>query len=246
MNWHNHCGILTYPMQMAVRFNIKLVIWGETLWDIAGMFEPDDYVEYSARMRHEHGIRGFEWYDMMDDPQDPLTAKDMQWAMYPSDEDILRVGVRGLYIGNFFKWDPNEHAKMVEQKYGWKPSAKPFERTYRRFSNLDDRYENGSHDLLKYIKFGYGRASDHASKDIRTGYMTRDEGIEMVRKYDHVVPSDLQYWLNYVDMSEEEFWRIANSFRDKRVWWQDKKGNWVKDNIWDEKPKKRVSSKKTK
>ena len=49
-------------------------------------------------------------------------------------------------------------------------------------SNLDDRYENGVHDLLKFVKFGYGRASDHASKDIRSGYMTREEGIEMVKK----------------------------------------------------------------
>jgi hypothetical protein len=122
---------------------------------------------------------------------------------------------------------------MVQRRYGWKPAEKPFDRTYRRFSNLDDRYENGVHDFLKYIKFGYGRASDHASKDIRTGYMTREEGVEMVRKYDHVVPSDLYYWLDYVGMSEDEFWRVANSFRDSRVWRKDAKGDWQKDNVWD-------------
>ena len=100
-------------------------------------------------------------------------------------------------------------------------------------SNLDDRYENGAHDLLKFIKFGYGRASDHASKDIRTGYMTRDEGIEMVRKYDHIVSDDLYYWLEYVQMQEEEFWSIADTFRDPRVWWIEN-GQWWKDNIWGE------------
>lgn len=234
MNWHNHCGIMTYPMQMAVKFNIPLVIWGEVVWDTSGMFEPNDYVEFSARVRHEHALRGFEWNDLL---EDGLTEKDMKWAQYPTDEEILKVGVRGLYIGNYFKWDPNRHSKLVKDKYGWKQSAKPFERTYRLVSNLDDRYENGVHDLLKYIKFGYGRASDHASKDIRMGYMTREEGIKMVRKYDHVIPSDLQYWLDYVNMSEKEFWRIANSFRDSRVWKKDKEGNWVKDNIWDKKVK---------
>ena len=117
------------------------------------------------------------------------------------------------------------------EKYGWKPSEKPFERTYRNFSNLDDRYENGIHDLMKFIKFGYGRATDHTTKDIISGYMTRDQGIEMVRKYDHVVSSDLYFWLDYVDMKEDEFWKIADSFRSNKVW-RIENNKWVKDNIW--------------
>ncbi len=233
MNWHAHCGIMTYPIQIAVKFNVPLMIWGETAWDISGMFEPDDFVEFSARVRHEHALRGFEWYDMLNDPAENLKEKDVSWAKYPADAEVLKVGVRGLYIGNFFKWDPNQHTPLVQKKYGFKSSDKPFERTYRAASNLDDRYENGAHDLLKFIKFGYGRASDHASKDIRTGYMTRERGIDMVKKYDHVVSQDLYYWLDYVGMSEDEFWVTADGFRDSRVWWiQD--GLWWKDNIWGE------------
>lgn len=231
MNWHAHCGIVTYPIIVAVRFQVPLIIWGETSWDISGMHTPHDFVEFSARSRHEHDLRGFEWYDLIGDPQEPLSEKDMSWAKYPSDEEIIRVGVRGLYIGNFFKWDPNQHTELMRKKYGWKASDVPFERTYRRMSNLDDRYENGVHDLLKFIKFGYGRASDHASKDIRSGYMTREQGIEMVRKHDHVVSSDLAHWLNYVGMTEDEFWQTADRFRDKRVW-RVENGQWVKDNIW--------------
>jgi len=228
MNWQNHCGIMSAPINLAVKFNIPLIIWGETNWDISGMYSPDDFVEFSARVRHEHDLRGFEWYDMV---EHGLKEKDMIWAKYPSDEEILEVGVRGIYIGNFFKWDPNKQTELVMEKYDWKPAEKPFERTYRTMSNLDDRYENGIHDLMKFIKFGYGRASDHASKDIRTGYMTRDEGVEMVKKYDAVVSSDLYYWLEYVDMSEDEFWSIADTFRDPRVWWIED-GKWYKDNIW--------------
>ena len=121
---------------------------------------------------------------------------------------------------------------MIE-KYGWKAAEKPFQRTYRTMSNLDDRYENGIHDLMKFVKFGYGRASDHASKDIRSGLMGRAEGIEMVRKYDHVVSDDLEYWLEYVGMKHDEFWETADSFRDPRVW-RIENNEWVKDNIWGE------------
>ncbi len=233
MNWHNHAGIMTYPIQAALRFGIPLIIWGEVAWDISGMFEPDDFVEFSARVRHEHMLRGYEWHDMLNDSREKLEERDLAWLKYPTDEDILRVGVRGLYLGNFFKWDPNKHQKMVQERYGWKRSEKPFERTYRRFSNLDDRYENGIHDLLKFVKFGYGRCSDHASKDIRTAYMTRKEGIEMVRRYDSVVSSDLEHWLSYVGMTHEEFWCIADTFRDPRVWWIEN-GLWWKDNVWGE------------
>jgi len=231
MNWQNHCGIMTSPIQIAVKFKIPLIIWGETNWDISGMFDPDDFVEFSARVRHEHDLRGYEWYDMIN--HEGLSEKDMMWAKYPTDQEILDVGIRGLYIGNFFKWDPIRQTKLVIDNYGWKPAEKPFERTYRRMSNLDDRYENGIHDLMKFVKFGYGRASDHASKDIRTGDMTRKEAINMVKKYDHVVSSDLHHWLDYVDMTENEFWKIADTFRDPRVWWI-KNNEWWKDNIWGE------------
>ncbi|MBL4818713.1 MAG: N-acetyl sugar amidotransferase [Deltaproteobacteria bacterium] len=231
MNWHAHCGIMTFPIIAAVRFQVPLIIWGEASWDISGMHEPDDFVEFSARTRHEHCLRGFEWFDMLDDEQDRLSEKDLSWAKYPSDNEILKLGVRGIYVGNFFKWDPNQQTQLMKDLYGWKEAEKPFERTYRKMSNLDDRYENGIHDLLKFIKFGYGRCSDHVSKDIRLGYMTREEGAELVRKYDPVVSSDLQYWLKYVDITEEEFWKTADKFRDPRVWWiKDKK--WWKDNLW--------------
>ena len=65
------------------------------------------------------------------------------------------------------------HAKEMINLYGWQEAKEPFERTYSKFSNLDDRYENGILDLMKFIKFGYGRYSDHASKDIRLGNLSR-------------------------------------------------------------------------
>lgn len=231
MNWHAHCGIKIVPMIVACRFNIPLVVWGETTWSIAGMFSPSDFVEYNKRTVLEHDCRGYTWRDMVG--QEGLREEDLIWARMPSDEDLDRVGVRGIYIGNFFNWDPNEHARLMHEKYGFEFARQPFDRTYRTMSNLDDMHENGLHDYMKFVKFGYGRASDHASKDIRTGYMTREQGIEMVRKHDHVKPRDLERWLAYTGMTEAEFDAIADGFRDPRVWRREN-GQWVKDNIWDE------------
>lgn len=231
MNWHAHCGIFTYPIQIAVKFGIPLIIWGETFWDIAGMYDADDFVEFSARMRHEHALRGFEWEDLVEASKGNLSEHDLMWAKYPTDAEILEVGVRGVCIGNYFKWDPNKNTQIMIEEYGWKPAAKPFERTYRTMSNLDDRYENGIHDLMKFVKFGYGRCSDHASKDIRSGHISREQGVELVKQYDHIVSSDLEYWLNYVGLTEREFWETADTFRDPKVWWI-KDGEWWKENLW--------------
>jgi N-acetyl sugar amidotransferase len=231
MNWHAHCGIFTYPIQIAVKFGISLILWGETAWDISGMHDPDDLVEFSAQMRHEHALRGYEWHDFLNDPIDRLEKHDLSWAQYPSDEEILSIGLRGLYLGNYFPWDANKHTSDMIKLYDWKQSNRSFERTYRKISNLDDRYENGVHDLMKFIKFGYGRATDHASKDVRSGLMTRADAVEMVRKHDSAVSSDTYHWLNYVDMSEDEFWYVADSFREPSVWWIEN-DKWWKYDVW--------------
>ncbi len=231
MNWHAHCGIFTYPVQIAVKFQIPLIIWGEHgFLDLGGMFSLNDMVEMTAKHRLEHSQRGYDWFDMIDE-EERIEAKDLQWARYPSDEELERVGVRGIYLGNFVNWDANVHSKLMTE-YGFEPAPFEFDRTYRRMSNLDDMHENGIHDYIKFIKFGYGRASDHVCKDIRSGAMTREQGIEMVRKYDHVKPRDLLRWLQYVDMTEDEFDDIADSFRDPRVWSKDADGTWSKENIW--------------
>ena len=232
MNWHNHAGIHIVPMVMAIRFQVPLVVWGEIAWDISGMYSPDDHVEYNKRMVLEHDMRGYTLLDMVG--QEGLTEREMSWLRMPSDEEFAENNIRGIYLGNYFRWDPNKQTEFIMQQYRWEQARQPFERTYRTMSNLDDMHENGIHDYMKYVKFGYGRASDHASKDIRTGYMSREKGIDMVRKYDHIKPRrDLERWLEYVDVSEEKFDRIADTFRDPRVWERDDRGNWVKDNIWD-------------
>ena len=242
MNWHAHCGIFTTPIQVAVRYKVPLMMWGEHgFMDLGGMYSINDFVEFTAKFRLEHALRGYDWHDFTDEGleklgrpelKEGLKAKDLLWAQYPSDEEIDEVGVRGIYLANFVDWDANKHVKLVIEKYGWRPAQQPFERTYRTMSNLDDMHENGIHDYLKFVKLGYGRGSDHSCKDIRVGLMTREQGIEMVRKYDHVKPRrDLERWLRYVDMTEEEFDSICDSFRDPRVWTAEN-GQWWKDNIW--------------
>ena len=232
MNWHAHAGIRIIPVKSAIQFSVPLFIFGEVSWDISGMFSIDNYAEFNKRSVQEHDMRGFTQEDFVG--KENLKKKDLSWYSLPEDEIYFKKKLRGIYLGNFIKWDPYKQTDMMKEVYNWEEAEKPFERTYRKISNLDDMHENGAHDYLKYIKFGYGRCSDHTSKDIRMGYMTRNEAIEMVRKYDHIKPyKDLNRWLNYVDMKEIEFDKHADTFRDSRVWIR-KKNKWIKRyNLWD-------------
>jgi N-acetyl sugar amidotransferase len=229
---HAHMGINAVPVQIAVRFDISLVIWGEHgFMNMGGMHSYKDMVEYTAKYRVEHLLRGYDWYDFVG--IEGLEEKDLLWAKYPSDEEIERVDVRGVFISNFFGWNQAEHTQNMIDTYGFETNPIPFDRTYARDANLNNIHDNGIHDYMKYVKFGYGRVTDHACRDIRNGIMSRAEGIEMVRQYDHVVPGDIARWLDYVGMSRNEFETIADTFRDPRVWIQTEYGDWIKDNIWD-------------
>lgn len=231
MNWHNHVGIATVPMRTAVQQDIPVVVWGEHGYaDICGQYSNEDFFEWTYRNRREHMARGFEWNYFVG--MDGITAQDMACYRYPSDESLFHHGLRGVYLANFVHWDANDHIKLVREKYGFEISDQPFERTYRLMSNLDDMHENGVHDYLKFIKFGYGRCTDHASKDIRAGELSRGQAIELVRKHDHIKPKDLARWLDYVDMREDEFDRISDTFRDPRVWAR-RGDTWIKANLWD-------------
>ena len=230
MNWHNHMGILTYPIKVAVEKNIPLMIWGEHgKADAGGMFSHDDFIEFNYRERLEHAGRGYEWDKMVElsaKYNENISSREMYPWKYPTDQELKEVGLRQIYLGHYIRWESNDHLELVKQRYGYQVSNEPFERTYRKGSNLDDIHENGVHDYLKYVKFGYGRCTDHSSKDIRSGDLTRKEGINRVNSMDHIKPKDLKRWLQYVKMDEKEFDRIADYFRDPRVW------SWSRDEGW--------------
>jgi N-acetyl sugar amidotransferase len=229
MNWHAHVGIMTAPVEVAAQHRIPLVFYGEHGYlDLCGQFSMDDFPEISYRDRLEHFARGFEWTYFVG--REGLTSQDMGVWKYPSDQALFDLDLRGIFLGNYVYWEANEHIRLVTEKYGFEVSNEPFDRTYRTMSNLDDMHENGVHDYLKYIKFGYGRATDHTCKDIRAGLMDRNRAIELVNHYDPVKPRDLRRWLDYAGMTEDEFDRIADTFRDPRVWRMEN-GGWRKDDL---------------
>ncbi len=227
LTWHYHAGIMTFPSKAAVMFKVPLVVWGEEGFsELIGMHNQDDFVEFTKKKRQEHSMRGFEPEDLLEEPDCPLSRYDLAPFFYPSDEEIEEIGVRGIYLSNYISWNARPQTEFVIENLGFE-TAQERERTFNIYDKLDDVHANGMHDYLKYLKFGYGRATDDASTEIRHGRMTREQGIEMVAKHDHVRPSDMDIFLNAVGMTEEEIHEMIEPMRDPRIWEKDENGGWT-------------------
>lgn len=75
----------------------------------------------------------------------------------------------------------------------------------------------GIHDYTKFIKRGYGRGTDHASQDVRTGLLTKEEGFELAKKHDTERPKALDYYLRITGYSEAEFEEVLKRKRDEKA-----------------------------
>ena len=226
--WQNHLGIFTTVPKMAVNFNIPLIIWGESPQiEYGGPATSKTRNTLDRQWLEEFGgLLGNRISDMIG--VDGLTQKDLSLYTYASDEEIHRVGVTGLFLGYYFKWDLREVVAKVK-KNGFSVQDRPVETTYENFENLDC-YSNHLHDYLKYVKYGFGRATDNACLDIRLGYISRVEGVRLVNKYDGIPPKKaIKEYLNYTGFSEEEFSEIVDSYTNKRIFERDENGKFIRD-----------------
>lgn len=225
LTWHYHAGIRTYPFQVAVERNIPLIVWGEHGFaELTGIVSLEDFVEFTRWTRKEHDMRGYEPQDLIG--KGGITEHDVAPYIYPSDEDIARVEVRGIYLSNFFNWDAKRQAEIMMKEWGFAPVTYKRERTFNLHSKIED-HANDVHDYLKYLKFGYGRATDDASMEIRHGRMTREEGMEMVRRYDSQEPSTLETYCDFMGISKEQFYEWVAPMRDDKFWRKGATGEWV-------------------
>lgn len=227
--WPNHIGIFTIPVNFAVKFGIPLIIWGENpQLEYGGPLDSIEAKNLNRRWLEEFGgLLGNRIQDMVG--VDGLTEKDLTPYYYPSDEDMETVGVTSLFLGHYFFWDARKQLDIVKQKGFEVKEDGPVEGTYTNYENLDEKM-HGLHDYLKFVKYGFGRATDHACIDIRNKRITREEGLELVKKYDGKYPKlAIADFVEYSGMSNEEIDHIIDSFTSSILFQQEEDGTFKKD-----------------
>ena len=206
--WHCHSGVGAFPLQVATRFKIPLLVWGESIAESAGRasyscpgtkFDRDYFTKVSAKLTAEEMISA------------ELSAKDLHPFELPTYEEIEKTGVWGIHLGDYMFWDEERQTEWIREVYGWRETE--MEGAYKGYKSAEC-IMSGVHDFTCYLKRGFGRSTGQASVDVRNGLLTRNEGFELIRKHDQERPDALDYYLKITGLSEAEFYDVM---REKKL-----------------------------
>ncbi len=214
--WPILAGHSNFPVQIANKYKIPLIIWGAHQGlEQVGMFSHLNKVEMTRRYRKEHDLLGFEAEDLLSS-FNTLSNSDISNFIYPSHSDIFVNKIRGIYLGNYIRWDPKaQHEKMIK-KYGYRSTK--LSRTFDTYDHVDCFNYINIHDILKLYKHGYSKVTDHATREIRHKRISREEGISLVRKYE--LNNDLyrKQFCDWLEITESSLNFLLDQFRNPNYW----------------------------
>ena len=213
--WPILAGTSVFPVEIAVKYKIPLIIWGAHQGiEQVGMFSHTHEVEMSRRHRFEHdlfsvGPRSLAAFDNI------LSEDDIKNYTYPDDEIINKIGVRGIYLSNYIRWDPSAQHRLMIKLYGFQ-SAK-LSRTFDTYDHIGCYNYMNLHDYLKYLKHGYSKVTDHACREIRHKRIKRDHAIKIVNYYQHKSVNYLNLFSKWISMSLESIKYIAQKHKNSKI-----------------------------
>jgi len=232
ISWPEHTAIFTIPVRAAVQYNVPLIVWGENSQDEYGgpAAAAKNNVLNRRWLEEFGGLLGMRVSDLIG--QEGIEAKHLIPYTYPTDEDLNRVGVTGLFLGHYLPWDGFTNS-LIAQANGFKTYDKVVEGSMVNYENLDN-HQTGIHDYFKFLKFGFSRATDIACLHIRRGRITRSDGIDIVKRLDGKFPSEylgksLEDILRPLDMTVDEFVRVCDKFTNGKIFKRDGNGSFEKD-----------------
>tara|TARA_B100000401_G_C52673295_1_gene656016 strand:+ start:14 stop:667 length:654 start_codon:yes stop_codon:yes gene_type:complete len=155
-----------------------------------------------------------------------FSKNDFKPYIAPKKQEILDSKIEVHYLSFYTKWDPQECYYYAVENTGFKPNKERTEGTYSKYSSIDDKIDP-FHYYTTLIKFGIGRCTYDASQEVRNEKITRDEAAYLVEKYDTEFPIKFfKEFLEYIDTSEENFFKTVEKFRSPHIWGKDSTNQW--------------------
>ena len=209
--WHCHSGVFAYPMQIAVKFNVPLIIWGESSAEYTGYYNYDEEFleerdEVSFNRYVNLGINAEDMHEFINDGI--ITDRDLSPYKYPKLRELKKIGYKSICYGSFINWDPVRQTKLIQKELGWKMDQVEGLAPDFWMEKIECKV-NGIRDWLKYIKRGFGRTAQSVAREIRKGKLTKEKGRILIEKYHAKKPQSLKYFLKIMNLSEKEFMKIA-------------------------------------
>lgn len=208
-DWHAHAGTFCYPMQIAVKFKVPLIFWGEPSAEYTAYYGYDDVEEVDERRHHMISDVGLRVEDFIK-AQIGVTRRDLEPYIYPPVDELRAINARSVCLGSFIPWDVRKQYEIIHSELGWQgdrvegvPPQYPYEKVEYQLQ--------GQRDYLKFIKRGYARVTHLTSIDIRNGRINRKEAVELIKQYEGKRPASLDYLLKILGITEQEWQEIALS-----------------------------------
>lgn len=222
--WHCLAGQTVFPVEAAVRYRVPLIIWGAHQGlEQVGMFSHEHCVEMTRRYRKDHDLMGIEADDLIS-IFDTVGEADIWQYRYPDDYDLNAVGVVGIYLGNFMRWDPKAQHEMMIRDYGYQTA--PFRRTFDCYDHVDCFNYMNLHDVLKLAKHGYSKVTDHACREIRHGRLTREQALHLVRRHERSEPAHLDLFCEWLGVTRRSLEFMIGQHRNPLFWKVDEPWTW--------------------
>jgi N-acetyl sugar amidotransferase len=202
--WHCHTGIYAHTMQIAIRYNIPLLFWGESLAEYASWYSYDELEEVDEKRFNRCMNLGITADDMYEFLGGRVSKRDLYPFAYPPRKELMKIKCRSICLGNYIKWDTKKQVEIIKRELSWKGQEVEGIPNEYDYEKIECQWQ-GIRDHCKYIKRGYGRTNHLACIDIRNKRLSREEGWEMAQEYDGKRPASLDLMLEFLQISEEEF-----------------------------------------
>lgn len=205
--WHCHTGIYAGVMHMAVRFEVPLLFWGESTAEYHSWYTFEDMEEVDEKRFNRLMNQGMTADDMYEFLEGRVERRDLWMFDYPKRKDLMRLKVRSICLGNYIEWDTKANVELIKRELGWKGQPVEGVPPEYDYEKIECTFQ-GVRDFSKFVKRGYGRANHLLSIDIRNGRKTREEAMEIESQYDGKRPASLEWFLDIIKLSEQEYYDI--------------------------------------
>lgn len=207
-------GQTNFPLQMAVKYGIQLIMYGE-----------NGEVEYGGDMKNayrpDREIKDHDTHYFSGKPPEfwrshGITDAELRPFEAPLYEQARKLQIH--FMSYYHRWTPQDNFYYCSEHTGFSPNPERTEGTYSKYASIDDRLD-GVHYFMSYIKFGIGRCTADAAHEVRDGHINREEAVALVHKFDGEFPR--KHWaecLAYMGLTEAEGLAIIEKWKSPDVW----------------------------
>ena len=206
--WHCHTGIYSYPLRIAIKFNIPLVVYGEPLAEMSAYYsynEIEEENEEKFNTVRNLGINSEDMYGMLKNSGIDLDKRDLTPYSFPDKKEYEKLKIKPISLGNYIEWDYKKQTEIIKKELDWSgdelegvpDEANPFQSKIECFMQ-------GTRDYIKFVKRGYGRITQNMATELRNNHIDKSTALKYIKE-EGKKPHSLELFLDYVGLTEEEF-----------------------------------------